>query len=154
MITPDDTQIIPLILQGVRVLGLSVIAFIIALAITPIISRVLLKRRLYKPIREDPATPIFSGLPAKKAGTPTMGGLIVWLSVLGLAVLLSILARFFDGFWDYLNFIDRRETYLPIAAMFIAALLGLMDDFLGVRKIGPRGGGLSMTERLPGGFLF
>lgn len=77
-----------------------------------------------------------------------MGGIIIWLTVLGLAVLIWMLSVLFDGFFDYLNFVDRAQTYLPIASMFIAAFVGAADDLLGVYKIGPKGGGLSIAQKL------
>ncbi len=55
---------------------------------------------------------------------------------------------FFDGPWHYFNFISRPETYLPIAALVIAALLGLADDWLGVMHVGgASGGGLKIKQK-------
>jgi len=67
---------------------------------------------------------------------------------LGLALILFLLSRFFDGFFQYLNFVDRAQTYLPIAALFFAAIIGLIDDLLGILKIGPNGGGLRVSHKL------
>jgi len=47
-----------------------------------------------------------------------------------------------------LNFLTRSETYLPLGALVASALVGLADDLLNVRKIGPHGGGLKMRHRL------
>ena len=134
------------ILQSVRVLGLSMFSFVIALALTPFIFKLIGKLNFKKQIRTD--APIYAKLHQAKAGTPTMGGIIIWLTVLGIALVFFILSFWFDGFGGYLNFVDRAQTYLPIAAMGIAALIGLFDDLYGVFKIGPRGGGLSMRHRL------
>src|SRR3989344_940931 len=143
-----------IILQAVRIIGLSVVAFLVAFTITPLISKLLFKFNARKQIRTGEATPVFSQLHAKKEGTPTMGGVIIWLTVLGMAVIFLILNWLFDGFWGYLNFVDRGETYLPIAAMIIAALLGLADDIMGVLKIGPYGGGLRVSQKLVMYLLF
>ena len=124
------------------------LSFLIALAITPFISKLLYRLKFAKQIRTSSSTPIFSSLHQKKAGTPTMGGIIIWATILGLALVLWILNNLFDGFWGYLNFVDRAQTYLPIAAMLIAAILGLADDVLGVLKIGPHGGGLRMSQKI------
>ncbi|OGY62359.1 MAG: phospho-N-acetylmuramoyl-pentapeptide-transferase [Candidatus Harrisonbacteria bacterium RIFCSPHIGHO2_01_FULL_44_13] len=136
------------VLQLTKILILSVLSFLIAFGITPFISRILNRFQLKKQIRTSDATPIFSKLHEKKAGTPTMGGIIIWATVLGMALLFWILSGLFDGLWGYLNFVDRAQTYLPIAAMFIAATLGLADDLLGVLKIGPHGGGLRISQKL------
>jgi len=67
---------------------------------------------------------------------------------LGLAAIFWILDILFDGFFGYLNFVDRAETFLPIAALVIGSFLGLFDDLLGVLKIGPKGGGLTVSRKL------
>ncbi len=54
----------------------------------------------------------------------------------------------FGGVWRYLNFVDRAETYLPIAALIGAALIGLFDDWLGIMKLGgASGGGLKIRHK-------
>ena len=116
------------------------IAFLAALGITPLVSKFLYKIKAAKQIRASESAPVFSGLHKKKEGTPTMGGIIIWATVLGLALIFWLTETVFDGAWSYMNFVDRAQTYLPIAAMLIAALLGLADDLLGISKIGPNGG--------------
>jgi phospho-N-acetylmuramoyl-pentapeptide-transferase len=65
-----------------------------------------------------------------------------------MAVIFDILNHLFDGFWHYVNFIDRPETYLPLAELFLAGLLGLIDDWLGVlKKGGASGGGLKVRQK-------
>ncbi len=91
---------------------------------------------------------MFSKLHSHKAGTPTMGGVIIWLTVLALAFIFFILSIFFDGIWNYLNVVNRPQTYLPIAAMLIAALIGMADDILGILRIGSNGGGLKVRHKL------
>lgn len=137
-----------MIFQIARILILIGLSFLTALAITPFIVKFLTKYQAGKQIRTSDAAPIYSGLHLKKAGTLTMGGLIIWLTTLGLAILFFILNKFFDGFWNYFDFIDRAQTYLPIASMALAAVIGLADDILGVMKIGPKGGGLRVKHKL------
>ena len=137
------------IFQVIRVLFLSFAAFFVALAITPVFTRLLKKRQFVKAnIRPEESAPIFSRLHKNKSGTPTMGGVIIWATVIGLAVLFWVLDFLFDGFWGYLNFIDRAQTYLPLAAMLLAAVVGFADDLLGVLKIGPHGGGIKVRHKL------
>ncbi len=128
-------------LQAIRILAFSVVAFLTAMFLTSFIIRILYKFHFYKQIRTKEQTPIYSKLHEKKSGTPTMGGAIIWLTVLGLALVSALIGNYF-------NFVDRAQTYLPIAAMFIAAILGLTDDLLGVLKIGPHGGGLRVSQKL------
>ncbi|MDP2629202.1 MAG: phospho-N-acetylmuramoyl-pentapeptide-transferase [Candidatus Harrisonbacteria bacterium] len=136
------------ILQAVRVLGLSMLSFLVAFTITPVIFRFIVALKFKKQIKDEGNTPIFHSLHKDKAGTPTMGGIIVWLTVICLALALFLLSVIFNGFWSYLDFINRAETYLPLAALLLAAIIGFVDDLFGVRKIGPNGGGLKMRQRL------
>jgi len=134
--------------EAVRVLVVSLISFIVALGVTPVVLKVILKLNLRKHIRTSDTAPIFSKLHKGKEGTPTMGGVIIWGSVLAIAFVFWILDLFFDGAFSYLNFVNRAETFLPIAALILGALLGLFDDILGVLKIGPKGGGLTVPRKL------
>ena len=136
------------VLQAARVLGLSSISFLTALLLTPAVVRILYKFQLHKQLRSREQAPVFYELHKNKENTPTMGGLVIWVTVLGLALVFSFLAWLLDGFWSYLNFVDRAQTYLPIAAMFLAATLGLLDDLLGVFRMGSNGGGLKISQKL------
>lgn len=134
--------------EAIRILIVSIISFAVALALTPIVLKILKKFDLKKQIRTIDSAPIFSRMHKSKEGTPTMGGVIIWGTVLGLALIFLVLDILFDGGFTYLNFVDRAQTYLPIGALLIAALLGLFDDVIGVLKIGPSGGGLTVPKKL------
>ena len=135
--------------QTIRVIVLTVIAFFVALLVTPLWFRFLKKNQVRKQIRGSNQAPIFNRLHKSKEGTPTAGGIIIWSTVIGLALVFGILSMVLDGFWEYLSFINRAETYLPLAALFIAAVIGLLDDYLGVMKIGgSNGGGLKVRFKL------
>ncbi len=127
--------------QTIRVLVLAAIGFVAAIIITPFWYRFLIKHQFRKQIRDGKLAPVFAGLHKKKEGTPTAAGVIIWGTVVALAVVFWALSYFFDGVFKYLNFVSRPETYLPLAALLIAAVLGLADDWLGALKIGIRNGG-------------
>ncbi len=132
---------------GVLIVFIS--TFIVAWAITPAFIRFLIRHKMGKSIRAAGNTPVFTALHQKKAGTPTMGGLIIWVPVLALALIFAILAKFFpDSIFSRLNFLDRGQTWLPIGAMVIAGIIGAFDDILNIFKIGPNGGGFSVKMRL------
>ena len=101
-----------------------------------------------KQIRTATNAPVYNKFHEKKAGTPTGGGIIIWSTVALLAVFFWAGHYFFDGFWSRLNFIDRSQTYLPLATLLGAALVGLVDDWYGVLRIGPNGGGLKVRHKL------
>lgn len=133
----------------IKIFVLTALSFIVALSLTPILTHFLYKYRLGKKIRDSVAAPIMAKLHAHKAGTPTMGGILIWGTVLIISALLFYLDKFTSvTFFDHLNFLTRSQTYLPLGAMVAAALVGLFDDFLNVRGVGPKGGGLSLRTRV------
>ncbi|MFA6909246.1 MAG: phospho-N-acetylmuramoyl-pentapeptide-transferase, partial [Patescibacteria group bacterium] len=46
------------------------------------------------------------------------------------------------------DFLSRSETYLPLGALIVAAIVGLVDDFFNIRKVGAVGGGLRIRHKL------
>jgi len=134
----------------IKIILLSTSAFIFAGLITPLLSNFLYKYHLGKKIRNSGLTPIFSNLHAHKEGTPTMGGILIWGTVLIFSLLFLFLSNIlpFDIFKN-LNFLTRSETLLPLGALIASALIGLVDDWLDVRGKGALGGGgLKMKHRL------
>src|SRR3990167_921416 len=79
-----------------------------------------------------------------------MGGILIWGTTFILAAFFWFLDR--QLHWDFfhqLNFLTRQQTLLPLGALFATALLGLVDDYLGVKGIGGgKGGGLRIRYRL------
>lgn len=135
----------------IKVLFFATIAFIFASLSTPLVTHFLYKYKLGKKIRNNGETPVFSEMHAHKAGTPTMGGILIWGTVLILIVSFSIFAKFLPGssIIHHLNFLSRSETLLPLGALIISALIGLFDDWLDVRNKGVLGGGgLKLRHRL------
>ncbi len=136
------------ILEAMRVLLVAMLSFLIALAITPIFLKLIRRFDLSKQIRSSDSAPVYAALHKNKMGTPTMGGIIIWGTVLIIAIIFWLLSQLFNNYFTFLNFIDRAQTYLPLATLLIAALLGLLDDILGAFKIGPHGGGLQVRHKM------
>lgn len=134
----------------VRILFLSFLSFVFAFALTPLMTHFLFKYKLGKKIRNSGNTPIFSKLHAHKAGTPTMGGILIWGTLLVFILFFAYLGNLFpDSFWGDLNFLSRSETYLPLGILIFSAVVGLFDDWLDVRGKGiSGGGGLNIKHRL------
>jgi phospho-N-acetylmuramoyl-pentapeptide-transferase len=134
--------------ETVRVIILTTISFIVALIVTPLWFRVLKKYRFGKHLREEQDAPVFHQFHKDKEGVPTAAGVIIWGTVLILAVFFGVMGLLFDGRWRYFNFISRPETYLPLAALTFAAILGFIDDWFGVLRIGgASGGGLKIRQK-------
>lgn len=132
----------------IKILFFTALAFIVAIIWTPILKHFLYKYKLGKKIRAEGTTPIFTSLHIKKEGTPTMGGILVWATVTGLAVGFWLLAKALgpDNFLFDFNFLTRKQTLLPLGMLVLAAFIGLLDDLIGVfSKI--RGSGLRMKHK-------
>src|SRR3989338_8159723 len=131
----------------VQMLVVATVTFLVAMAFTPIVTKILYKYKLGKTIRDAKEAPIFYRLHKKKSGTPTMGGVVVWIPVLAVALLLHQLATWSPDL-DWLDFLSREETWLPLGALVASACVGLVDDYLNTRGIGGHGGGLRVRHRL------
>lgn len=134
--------------QLIRLILLGVFASFLTVLLTPLWSNILYKYKLGKHIREDKNAPVFMKLHRKKEGTPTMGGVLMWGAVLVITFLFFFCHKWFDGFWGKINFLSRSQTWLPLAAMVGAGIVGLVDDLLGIFRIGPKGGGLRIRDKV------
>lgn len=110
-----------------KILVSSTASFIIALAITPFITRFITEYGKKE-------TRKFLDFHSHKNNTPSMGGIIIWLAVLIVTALTSFLSTLYPRSWGWLNFLTRSQTYLPLGTLIFAALLGLLDDILGLMK--------------------
>lgn len=136
--------------QIIRILFFAALSFVFAILSAPLLTHFLYKYKLGKKIRNSGTTPIFSKLHAHKAGTPTMGGVLIWGTVLILILFFYFLMQFFPGdVFYYFNFLSRAETLLPLGALIATAIIGLFDDWLDVTGRGMfGGGGLKLRHRL------
>ena len=135
--------------QVLRIFILTALGFVVGLLSTPIMTSLLYKFKFGKSIRSSDAAPIMSAIHKKKSGTPTMGGVLIWFTVLVLAVVLGLIAQVWpDSAFARLSFLSRAETLLPLGLMVMGAVVGMFDDVMNILKLGPRGGGLSVRQRL------
>ncbi|OGE87667.1 MAG: phospho-N-acetylmuramoyl-pentapeptide-transferase [Candidatus Doudnabacteria bacterium RIFCSPLOWO2_02_FULL_49_13] len=134
----------------IKIASLASISFVLAMALTPLFTDFVFRNKFGKKIRADGTTPTFTKLHSKKEGTPTMGGILIWGTTIILAAVFWFLDRQLHWeFFHQLNFLTRQQTLLPLGALFATALLGLLDDYLGVKGVGGgKGGGLRMRYRV------
>jgi len=138
-----------MVVEVSRVFAILAISFVTAMMLTPLLTHFLYKYKIGKQIRDDGSSPVFSALHKKKEGTPTMGGLLIWIIVAVLAILFWLFSGFINNpILESLNFLNRSQTFLPLGILVLAGLVGAVDDLMGVFKIGPKGGGLGIKERI------
>ncbi len=111
------------------------IAFLLAFLIFPKFITFVQNYKLTQKIREEGLSggvaKLFNQLHSHKAGTPTMGGVVIIVAVLITIVISRLLAYF--GAIDH-SILNRGETYLPIFTLAAVGCLGVIDDFLNIRE--------------------
>lgn len=136
------------------ILGSGFFTFAIAFLAAPRFIQQLRNWKIGKNIREvasdGKAASLYHELHHKKAGTPTMGGILIWGSVL----ITVVLSRLFSmlGWFDH-SLLNRKETYLPLFTLLSMAALGALDDLFNIKGWG-RSKGLNMLPKMLGLTLF
>lgn len=131
----------------IRILILATAAFVLAFISAPGLTRWLMRYKLGKNIRANNEAPIYAKLHAGKAGTPTMGGVLIWGTVVVLISLLALVSNY-STLLQPLNFLSRSETLLPLGALLASAIVGLIDDLFNIKQRGSHGGGLRKRHRI------
>ena len=119
------------------ILGSMLLAFVITVAAIPNFTKFLINHKLGKQIRDNAITgeksTIFSKLHAKKSGTPTMGGILIWGGTLLVILLSRVMSAI--GVFDR-SLLNRKETWIPIFTMVAVGFLGALDVYLNIKGIG------------------
>lgn len=139
--------------DAARVLIPFIISFAAGIILTPILSHYLYKHKAWKKkagkgngMGDNNGTPLFDELHAvRETSAPRMGGIVVWGSVILTAGGLLALSYLFDGPYTLLDFVNRGQTWLPLSALLLGAVVGLVDDVLEITK---SKGGLALPWRL------
>ena len=120
-----------------QIFGWSALTFLLTLALTPLYLKAARKFKLGKQIRSQALSgeksSIFSELHAKKTGTPTMGGVIMWGSVVAVILFSRLLSLI--GLLEQ-SLLQRGLVYLPLFTLITVGLLGAVDDWFNIRNIG------------------
>ena len=117
----------------IRTVLLSVAAFVLAMLLTPVYTFLAYRYKFWKRQRTESTTgealKIFTKLHANKfkRNIPTMAGMVFVLAIV-------IVTFFFN--------LDRKETWLPLAALAGGAMVGLIDDIINIRGKGKGVAGL------------
>ena len=141
------------IFDAARALVPFVASFIIGIGFAPLLTHYLYKHQAWKKkggkqhgMGDGNGTPLFNELhKEREVSTPRMGGIVVWGSVLATAILISSLGMLFGEPFASFDFIARSQTWIPLFALMVGALVGLADDVLEVTK---SSGGLRLRWRL------
>lgn len=129
MIFRHASEIVPLS----HIFSSALLAFAVAMALTPVYTHLAFKYKAWKKIRDTSTTgekaPVFYKLHKQKhdRNIPTMAGIVILL-----AVVLSTMALNAGQTGEYW----RSQLLLPLLAMVGAGMVGLLDDFINIRGQG------------------
>ena len=140
----------------IKVFSIASISSLVAILWCPFLINFLYKHKLWKKSVRQKAISgedavVFNSLhKEKEVGTPRMGGLVIWGTILLVIFLLFLFSLFFENTpLSQFNFLSRQETWLPLFTLVVASIVGLIDDMLVVKGEGKYiGGGLSFKKRL------
>lgn len=136
----------------IKVMTPAVIAFGVGIAITPLITRHLYAHRAWK---KKPGKVALNGEEAvefnrlhkeREREVPRMGGIVIW----GSAIITILGTWILSLAWPTaetikMDFLSRAQTWIPLFALGIGAVVGLINDMLDIYH---HGNGLSLKRRL------
>ena len=122
----------------IKVLFPALVAFLVGIAITPSLSSFMYTRQMWRKKSRSKdnvheMSEAFKQIHNEKGetGTPRIGGVIIWLSVLAVIAILYLISFFVPSdVSDKLNFLSRNQTLLPLGMFLFASIFGLADDLL------------------------
>lgn len=133
------------------------LAFCVGVTVTPLVTYYLYKHKAWKKSAGKGQgygggeTPIFDTLHKERdTNTPRMGGIVIWASVVITVLILGLLEILLpQSVFGKLNFLSRSQTWLPLAALLIGAVVGFVDDWFTIRGNGKHfAGGLPLRDRI------
>ncbi|MEK9166284.1 MAG: hypothetical protein AAB846_00955, partial [Patescibacteria group bacterium] len=144
-----------MVLNVLKVFGLSALSFFIGVLLTPLLTHYLYKYKLWRKdarthAPDGAATPIFHELHKdRETKVPRMGGILIWFVPLLITLFFWGFAEFDGPLAEKLNFLSRSQTWLPLFTLVAAALVGLLDD---IKQVIGKGhyiaGGMRFSRRL------
>jgi phospho-N-acetylmuramoyl-pentapeptide-transferase len=147
-------------LDLLKVLLPAIVSFVIGINVSPSVISFLNKHKYWK---KKNVTKTIDGKDATitaslhndvLAPVPRLGGSVVWISVFATTFLFWALQFVHQTpLTEKLDVISRNQTWLPLFAMLVGAIVGALDDLLVVEAFGSKlnsyiGGGLSFPVRL------
>lgn len=114
----------------------SIIAFIVGMMMTPFFTKYFYQWRLWKGTARSKDNPDEMSAEFQKihdekteTGTPRVGGIIIWSSVLFTVAIVFLLKITIGGeVFGKLDFLSRNQTLLPLFALIFGGVFGLFED--------------------------
>lgn len=123
----DSLTLAQLTSEMIGIFVLSVVAFVVAMALTPVYTTLAYRYKFWKKQRDTSTTGekllVFVQLHKEKfkRNIPTMAGIIGVIAIVAVTLALNL---------------DRAQTWLPLAALIGGGIVGLLDDIINIRGQG------------------
>ncbi len=129
-----------MLLDAIKIFLPTTLVFIIGILITPTLTNIMYKHKLWKKNNRAQESDItnthFAGVHdgAAEIATPRVGGVIIWLSVLICISLIWIISKIVPSDLSAkLDFFSKNQTLVPLAALLLGSWIGLADDLIQVK---------------------
>lgn len=148
-----DISTIPAAMAVLKIWIIGTSAFVVAMLWTPLLTNFLYKYRIGVRIKKTSVdgerAPVYHALHKEKSGTPSMGGALIWGTVLFLMIVFHLIRPYFEiKLITRLDFLNRSQTWLPLFALLSTAVMGAFDDIFSVKGWGSnKGGGIRFLYR-------
>jgi len=148
-----DVTTIPAAMEALKIWIIGTAAFVLAMLWTPLLTKFLYKYKIGIRIKKSSVNgekvPIYRALHRDKSGTPSMGGSLIWVTVLLLMVIFHLIHPYFESkIITRLDFLSRPQTWLPLFALITTAIVGAFDDIFSAKGWGSnKGGGVRFLYR-------
>jgi len=123
----------------IKILVSASIAFVVGIAFTPLLTHYLYKYKAWKKtggkttLAGAEATEFNRLKGADEIKTPRMGGIVIWGSVIVTLFILWIWSLIWpDRAVGNLVFLSREQTWIPLTALMVGALIGFVNDYYDV----------------------
>lgn len=146
-----------MLIDVVKIIAPATVAFTIGILFTPLWTHILYTYQCWKKTPGKKAafgggeTPLFNELhKEREVNTPRMGGVVIWMSVFLTICGFWLLSLIYPSVLTAkLDFLSRDQTWIPLFAFLVGAVIGLVDDWLEIKGTGNgAAGGLSIAQRL------
>jgi phospho-N-acetylmuramoyl-pentapeptide-transferase len=150
-------------IRAAKMLSYFSLAFVVGMLIAPYLIAYLRHVKFWKKKQRTSAmngtalevTKKFYDKDESQLKVPRGGGSLIWITTFLIAFVFFIVLKLFPdnstnkSISEFLNFIDSRQTFVPMAVLGAGALLGLADDYLATKESGGNyfAGGLKFSHR-------
>lgn len=148
-------------LEAAKIFSYTALSFLLAMWWAPSLIKLLNWLKFWKKKSRDidtmghklKVTKEFYDNDEAKTQIPRAGGLLIWITTLVFATIFWIALKIepTNKIIQFLNFVSRDQTFIPIGTLFFGSVMGFIDDALATLETGGNyksGGGLKLSYRV------